>query len=140
MRTTSPKGARTTKAGRDITLRPIGYLAAALLTAMAGYGVAVGVGVDPSGAAVAAVAAWSIQAIAFGLLVPRLREGRDATRAWAVGIGLRVGALLAAWPLTAIGLFGRDAAAAFGLCLAALMILEAIWLGAVTAAGGSNDR
>lgn len=88
----------------------------------------------------ALLAAWSIQAVAFGLLAPRLRDGRDATRAWAMGIGLRAGSLLAAWPLTAIGLIGRNGAVAFGLCLAALMILEAIWLTAMSASTGSSNR
>lgn len=135
----SPTTASPANAGREIAVRPIGYLVVALITAAAGYGIAVRVGVDSSEAAGALAAAWMIQAIAFGLLVPRLREGRDAIRAWATGIGLRVGSLLAAWPLTAVGLLGRDAAAAYGLCLAALMILEAIWLGAVTAAEGPKE-
>ncbi len=140
MPTTSPTGVSATKARPEISPRPIGYLAAALLVAAVGYGAAVRFGADPTAAAAAVFAAWSIQAVAFGLLAPRLRDGRDATRVWAIGIGLRAGSLLAAWPLTVLGLFGRQEAVAFGLCLAALMILEAIWLTAMSASTGSGNR
>ncbi|MFW6085260.1 MAG: hypothetical protein ACODAA_08605 [Gemmatimonadota bacterium] len=129
-----------TRTGPDIAPRPISYLAASLLVVAGGYGVAIRFGADPTGAAVALLAAWAIQAVAFGLLAPRLRDGRDATNAWAVGIGLRVGSLLAAWPLTAFGPVGREEAVAFGLCLAALMILEAIWLAVLSATTGSTNR
>lgn len=127
------------KTGHDIAPRPIGYSFAALLVAAVGYGLAVRFDADPTGAAVAVVLAWTVQVVTFGLLASRLRAGRDATRVWALGIGLRALALVTAWPLTALGLFERDVAAAFGLCLAALMILEAIWL-AVSATGRSIDR
>ena len=135
-----PTETDTTKAGHDIAPRPVGYSFAALLVAAVGYGLAVRFDADPTEAAAALLAAWAIQVVAFGLLAPRLRDGRDAMRVWAFGIGLRAVALLAAWPLTALGLFARDAAIAFGLCLAALMILEAIWLTAVSAASRSIDR
>lgn len=129
-----------TKAGRDIAPRPIGYSFAALLVTAVAYGTAVSYDANPTGAAAALLAAWAMQVVAFGLLAARLRDGRDATRAWALGIGVRAFAVLAAWPLTALGLFERDVGIAFGLCLAALMILEAIWLAAVSATSRSIDR
>ena len=127
------------KAGHEIAPRPVGYAFAALLVAGVGYGLAVRFDADPTGAAAGLLSAWTIQVVTFGLLASRLRAGRDATRVWALGIGLRALALLSAWPLTALGLFERKDAIAFGLCLAALMILEAIWL-AVATTGRSIDR
>lgn len=84
--------------------------------------------------------AWSVQVAAFTVLGRRLAAGRDVTRAWAGGIAVRAATLLGAWPATRLGLVTREAAIVFGLGLAALLILEAIWLATIPPKSGSNDK
>ena len=113
---------------------------AASLVATAGWMVAALSGVDGREAALALVLAWSIQAAAFAVLARALAGGRDVTRAWAGGIAARAGALFGAWSATRLGLIAREAAIVFGLGLAALIILEAIWLATIPQLPGSNDK
>lgn len=93
----------------------------------------------PTGAAVALLVAWLIQVTTFAVLVRRLGRGRDATRAWVVGIAARGGALFVAWMAAAVGLASREAAAVFGLGLTMLIILEAVWLATIRVDSGSKD-
>ncbi len=109
------------------------------IAALAGWRVAVAFGVDGRQAVLALTLAWLIQAVAFVLLV-RAFEGRNLMRAWAGGIAARGGALLGAWLATRLGPVTREAAIVFGLGLAALIILEAIWLATIPRNPGSNDR
>lgn len=113
---------------------------AAGFAAAAGWLVAVSSSVDGREAALALTLAWSIQAVAFAALVRGLADGRDVTRAWAGGIAARAIALFGAWPATRLGLITREAAIVFGLGLAALIILEAIWLATIPRISGSNDK
>lgn len=106
---------------------------------MAGWRVAVASGVDGRQAALALTLAWSVQAVAFVVLV-RAFEGRDVMRAWAGGIAARAGGLLGAWLATRLGPVTREAAIVFGLGLAAMIILEAIWLATIPHKAGSNDK
>jgi hypothetical protein len=99
----------------------------------------VSAGVGGREAALALTLAWSVQAAAFVVLVRGLAAGRDVTRAWAGGIAARAGALLGTWLATSLGLVRNEAAIVFGLCLAALIILEAIWLATIPRNPGSND-
>lgn len=113
---------------------------AAGLVAMAGWLVALASGVDRRGAALALTLAWSVQAAAFSVLARGLAEGRVVTRAWAGGIAVRAATLFGAWPATRLGLITREAAITFGLALAALIVLEAIWLATIPRNSGSNDK
>lgn len=81
-----------------------------------------------------------MQAVAFVALVRAFASGRDLMRAWGGGIAARAGALAGAWLATRFGLVTRDAAIVFGLGLAALIILEAIWLATISRNAGSNDK
>lgn len=110
------------------------------VAAVAGWRVAVASGVEGRQAALALTLAWSVQAIAFVVLVRAFGGGRDLMRAWAGGITARVGALLGAWLATRFGPVTREAAIVFGLGLAALIILEAIWLATIPRKSGSNDK
>jgi len=105
-----------------------------------GWMLATASGVEGREAARALAGAWVVQAAAFAVLAGGLGRGRVVTRAWAGGIAARAGALLAAWPATRAGLISSEAAAVFGLGLAALIILEAIWLATIPPHPGSNDR
>lgn len=105
-----------------------------------GWALATASGVAGREAARALAVAWVVQAAAFAVLARGLGGGRDVTRTWAGGIAARAGALFLAWPATRAGLISREAAAVFGLGLAALIILEAIWLATIPPHPGSNDR
>lgn len=109
------------------------------IAALAGWRVAIAFGVNGRQAALALALAWSVQAVAFVLLV-RAFDGRNLMRAWAGGIAARAGALLGAWLATRLGPVTREAAIVFGLGLAALIILEAIWLATIPRNPGSNDK
>lgn len=110
------------------------------MAALAGWGVAVASGVDGRQAALALTLAWSVQAVAFVVLVRAFEGGRDLMRGWAGGIAARSAALLGAWLATRLGPVTREAAIVFGLGLAALIILEAIWLATIPRNVGSNDK
>ena len=110
------------------------------LAALTGWLVALSSGVGKREAAFALTLAWAVQGVAFVVLARWLAEGRDATRAWTGGIAARAAALLAAWPVTRLGLITREAAIVFGLGLAVLIILEAIWLATTPQDPGSNDK
>jgi len=120
--------------------RSAGYLSLTGVAAVAGWGIAVATGVGGRQAALALTLAWSIQAVAFVVLVRAFESGRDAIRAWGGGIAVRAGALLGAWLATRLGPVTREAAIVFGLCLAALIILEAIWLATIPRNPGSYDK
>lgn len=110
------------------------------VAAVAGWKVAVAIGIEGRQAAVALTLAWSVQAVAFVALVRAFEGGRSVMHAWAGGIAVRAGALLGAWLATRFGPVTREAAIVFGLGLAALIILEAIWLATIPRNSGSNDK
>lgn len=124
--------------GREGAGRTLGYLGASGAAVGAAWPLAVAAGVPGGPAAAALAGAWTVQAAAFVVLARRLYAGRDATRAWAAGIGLRGLALFVLWPASRLGAVAADAAATFGLGLAALMVLEAIWLAMIPVNSGSN--
>lgn len=85
--------------------------------------------------------AWAVQVAAFGKLARVLGRGGDATRVWVVGMAARGGSLLLAFSAVWSGIVSRGAAVAFGLGLALLIILEAIWLATAGRTDAvSNDR
>ena len=97
-------------------------------------------GIEAAKATAALGFAWLVQVTAFTWLARRLRRGGDAvTRAWVAGIAARGGALFAAWVAAAAGVVSSDVAAAFGLGLTLLIILEAVWLATIRPDTGSND-
>lgn len=110
------------------------------VAAVAGWRVAAASGVDGRQAALALTLAWFVQAVAFVVLVRAFEGGRDLIGAWAGGIVARAGALLGAWLATRFGAVTGEAAIVFGLGLAALIILEAIWLATIPRNPGSNDK
>ncbi|MFW6088635.1 MAG: hypothetical protein ACODAB_02710 [Gemmatimonadota bacterium] len=110
------------------------------VAALAGWWVAGEAGIDGRQVACALALAWSVQAAAFVVLVRAIESGRDLMLAWGGGIAARAGALLGAWLATRLDLITREAAMVFGLGLAALIILEAIWLATTPRNAGSNDK
>lgn len=119
--------------------RPFGYAAVAAIATAAGWVAARAADVGGRQVVGALILAWLVQVIAYALLARRLGRGGDATRAWVAGIAARGGALFAAWVVAAVGLASRGAAAAFGLGLTMLIILEAVWLATIRVDFGSND-
>lgn len=78
--------------------------------------------------------------MAFAGLERRLSTGRDATRAWIVGLAARAASLVAVLSGSVLGLVPREPAVAYGLGLTMLIILEAAWLALGAASPGFKDR
>ena len=120
------------------TGRTVGYLALTALACAAGWGIAQRLGAERMAAAKVLAVAWMLQAIAYWILSRRLDAGGDASGAWVAGMALRGLAIGAAWVATLMGEMAREPAIVFGLALAALIILEAVWL-ATTATTTRDD-
>ena len=108
----------------------IGYLATTLALVGAASAILAASGAARSGLLiVGANTAWSIQAVAYWVLVGRLERGLDATRPWVAGMAARVGgfALLAvaSW-MTRLPL--RSVAVSYAIAMIAFLMLEAAWL------------
>lgn len=119
--------------------RTAGYLALTGLVCAAGWAISLRLGAGGREAARALAVAWAIQALAYALLSRRLDAGRDASGAWVAGIALRGLAIGAAWIATLLGGMARETAIVFGLALATLIILEAVWLATTTATSTRDD-
>jgi hypothetical protein len=118
-----------------------GYLAVTLLLTVVAI-VAFSVGGHAGGAiAVGAGIAWGVQAGSFWLLAGRLERGGPALRVWVLGIVLRFGVGLFVWLLAVLaGAPTRELMVAYGLALAAFLMVEAGWLAVATSrttAGGT---
>ena len=114
-------------------MKRAGYLALTLILAATGAVAAVVGG--RSGVAVGAGAgiAWCVQAASFWLLAGGLEREEPVMRVWVVGIAARFGVGVLVWLLAALaGAPTRDLMVAYGLALAAFLILEAGWLALTT--------
>ena len=105
-----------------------------------GWRLAVAAGYAAGPVGLALLSAWGLQVVAFAALDRRLRRGRDATRAWIVGLAARAATLLAVLMASVVGLVPREAAVAYGLGLTMLIILEAAWLALGSGSPGPKDR
>ena len=121
-------------------MRLTGYLVASAILAGCAVLAAWKSGVPLDAAIAATGSALGLQAFLAVLLLSRLERGLDAMVPWALGIALRFAALALTWVLTAADVVERATAMAFGLTLAALLILEAFWLAAATAGQGTEDK
>lgn len=121
-------------------MRLTGYLVAAAAVCTAGALLATAAGVDGRTAWKAAAAAWSLQAIASFPLFRSLDLGRNATGWWIAGMAGRASALVVAMVFVGAGMVSRNAGIVFGLSLTVLIIMEAVWLAAVSGPGAPRDK
>lgn len=111
-------------------MRRATFIIAAAAVCGCAWWAGVSAGADPVQLAIALIIAWLAQGLAGWMLATRLATGSSAIGVWVSGIAMRLAALLFMWVLYEQALVGRVVALVFGLTLAALVILEAIWLAA----------